>query len=78
MRFPIRIPIYLKDTEAIRTMDGELVSATFFQPDKRTDEPYIRVATGDYSEMLSCRGKDNALAAILLHCPRNDPLFSMD
>lgn len=29
-------------------------------------EPYIRVAAGDYEELLKHYGKDNALAAILL------------
>ena len=46
-------------------MDGELVSATCFQPYNKKEEPYIRVSTGDYPELLRKSGKNNALAAIL-------------
>ncbi|MCL1806600.1 MAG: hypothetical protein FWG31_02740 [Oscillospiraceae bacterium] len=63
--FPIRIPVYLKEKRAIRANDGELVSATIFLPFQRSDEPYIRVAVGDYMELLGMWGKDNALGAIL-------------
>ncbi len=63
--FPIRIPIYLKSDYKIKAMDGDLVSATFFQPNSKYIEPYIRIATGDYSELLNTDGKDDALAAIL-------------
>lgn len=63
--FPIRIPIYIKSTPQIKAMDGEYVSATFFEPLNRYDEPYIRVSTGDYSDRHKRIGKDDALAAIL-------------
>ena len=63
--FPIRIPVYIKSSAKIKAMDGEYVSATFFEPYDRYDEPYIRVSTGDYEDMLKKRGQDNALAAIL-------------
>ena len=42
-----------------------MASATFFFPFDTNDEPYARVATGDYFELLEKRGKDNALASIL-------------
>lgn len=45
--------------------DGRIASALFFWPYDRKEEPYIKVAVGDYQEMLRERGKDNALAAIL-------------
>jgi hypothetical protein len=41
------------------------VSATFFAPFDKCVEPYIRVATGDYLELLEKNGQDNALAAFL-------------
>jgi hypothetical protein len=63
--FPIRVNIYVKAQERIKSMDGEMVSATCFRPDDRHDEPYIRVSAGDYSELLLKWGQDNALAAIL-------------
>lgn len=63
--FPIRVPVYIKSAAKIKALDGEYVSATFFQPIDKFDEPYIRISTGDYEDMLKKRGQDNALAAIL-------------
>lgn len=63
--FPIRVVVYLKKDDRIKNMDGKLVVATFFAPYDKTNEPYIRIATGDYNELLKERGKDNALVAYL-------------
>ena len=63
--FPVRVPIYVKGTKRIRAKDGDLVVGTFFEPFSYSDEPYIRVATGDYLELCNEVGKDNALASIL-------------
>lgn len=49
----------------IQSMDGEMVYGTFFQPYSKTDEPYIRIATGSYTENLIKLGRDKALALIL-------------
>src|SRR5262245_53381894 len=63
--FPIRVPVYLFPSEHIITMHGDRVSASFFAPNDRTVEPFIRIATGDYGELRRARGRDNALAAFL-------------
>ena len=63
--FPVRVPLYIKATDHIKALDGELVSATFFFPLNKNDEPYARVSTGDYQKLYEKQGKDNALAAIL-------------
>ena len=63
--FPVRIPIYLKNSSMIRAMDGEMVSATFFGPFDKYQEPYIRVAVGDYEELLEKKKKDNILASYI-------------
>lgn len=63
--FPIRVPIYFKATETIKTMNGGNASASFFGPFDISQEPYIRIAVGDYEYLLEQRGQDNALAAIL-------------
>lgn len=63
--FPMRVPIYFKASEYVLTKSKEKVSATFFGPNNKKMEPYIRISTGDYYEMEKERGKDNALAAIL-------------
>lgn len=64
--FPIRIPVYIKASKKIKASDGELVVGTFFQPYDRYCEPYIRIAAGDYSDLLErWRNKDNVLASIL-------------
>lgn len=65
--FPIRVVIYVKNTEQIRAKDGELVAGTFFEPFDRSVEPYIRVAVGDYSKLSAEWGSFNA-AATELEC----------
>ena len=63
--FPMRVPIYFKASKTITSMDGEEVSATFFGPYDKTQEPYIRISVGDYEDLLKKMDQDNALAAIL-------------
>jgi hypothetical protein len=46
-------------------MHGDDVETSLFMPWARTLEPYIRIATGDYSEIRRERGRDNALAVYL-------------
>ena len=63
--FPIRVPIYIKATPKIKSLDGNIAFATFFAPYDHNVEPYIRVAAGDYCNERKNKGKDNALAGIL-------------
>lgn len=63
--FPIRVPVYVKSSFRIRAMDGDMVCGTFFRPYSMHVEPYARIATGDYSDLLAEMGKDAALASIL-------------
>lgn len=63
--FPQRVPVYVKGAKCLRTMDGEGAVGTFFEPFSDSEEPYIRIATGDYEELKAKSGKDNALATIL-------------
>jgi len=63
--FPIRVPAYLLAGKRVRTSEGELATASFFGPWDRREEPYIRIATGDYPEERRSRGRDNALACYL-------------
>ena len=65
-QFPMRVVIYVKNAEQMKAMNGEMVSATFFGPYDLMQEPYIKVATGDYEENAEKWGKDSALTAILL------------
>ncbi|CAH0344399.1 DUF2750 domain-containing protein [Bacillus sp. CECT 9360] len=66
MEFPIRVVVYLKPAKQIKTIDSkELVSATFFGPFERNVEPYIRVATGDFEDLVSEIGEENAICSIL-------------
>ncbi len=65
-RFPLRVAVYVKGTRTVRAMDGDMVVGTFFEPYSYSDEPYIRLATGDYRELAERRGRDNALAALLV------------
>lgn len=64
-KFPKRVRMYIKAQRRIKSKKGDMVCGTFFRPADRNIEPYIRVATGDYEELVVKRGKDNALAAVL-------------
>ena len=55
--FPVRVPVYVKSAVRLRAIDGDIAVATFFEPDNREIEPYIRVASGDYPELLNEREK---------------------
>ena len=63
--FPKRVRMYVKSSRRIKARDGDQVCATCFLPYNRDEEPYIRVATGDFAERVVKRGADNALAEIL-------------
>ena len=69
-KFPKRVVVYVKGDRRIKSMYGEYVCDTFFRPGDRNVEPYARIATGDYPELLEEIGRDNALAAILFHIAR--------
>lgn len=64
-QFPLRIVVYIKAAEQIKARDGEMVSATILLPYDKQLEPFAKVSTGTYIDMVQRRGKDNALAAIL-------------
>lgn len=64
--FPIRVPIYLKSSCEIKSCAGEKASASFFGPFDINNEPFIRVAVGDYYDLLNKSDKDDALAVILV------------
>ena len=54
--FPIRVPIYFKASKQVKArITGELCSATFFGTFDLHEEPYIRVAVGDYEDLLKER-----------------------
>ena len=63
--FPVRVNIYVKAKPKVKSIDGEMVSATCFLPDDRQTTPYIKISAGDYDMLLKNIGQDNALAAIL-------------
>lgn len=63
--FPLRVPVYVKGSKTVRTQDGETAVGSFFEPFSYYTEPYIKIATGDYDDLQSRNGKDNALATIL-------------
>jgi len=62
--FPVRLPVYLLARPYVLSPSGKC-SATFFAPDSRTDEPYIRIATGGYDVLRSKRKQDDVLASFI-------------
>lgn len=69
--FPIRVRIYVKKSSLVKARDGDLVPYLFFWPYNREDEPYIKLATGDFYKLKKKRGRDDALATILTALLRN-------
>jgi hypothetical protein len=65
-QFPIRVPVYLGPKELVTTIDGNRCSASFFAPWDLAEEPYIRIATGDYPLLKRQSGRDAALAAFIV------------
>jgi hypothetical protein len=64
--FPIQVPVYLLPGNTVRTIHGDECSASIFLPWSKKQEPFIRIATGDYSRLRQQRGQNNALAAYLV------------
>ncbi len=61
--FPIRVSVYIKNSFYIKAMDGENVSATFLGPFDRLAEPYIKIAVGDYYDLVEKYNEFNALCS---------------
>lgn len=59
--FPMRVNVYVKNSFYIKAKDGENVSATFFGPFDRLAEPYIKIAAGDYYDLVEKYNEFNAL-----------------
>lgn len=64
-RFPVRVPVYLLPGEQFVTSEGKIAEMSFFAPIDRSEEPYIRIATGDFPSLKRQKGRDNALAAFI-------------
>lgn len=65
--FPLRIDVYVKSQRRIKAMDGDLCCGIFWSmEDDFTVKPSIRIATGDYEELLDKWDQDRALTSILL------------
>jgi len=63
--FPLRVNIYVKKERRIKAVDGEMVVGTFWKPNSYKEFPYIRLATGDYPELVASLGQHKAILAIL-------------
>jgi len=63
--FPIRVPVYLYDRKFVIGRDKESYVSIFFAPYSIEVEPYIKIATGDYFELIEEFGKNDALFSLL-------------
>ena len=63
--FPIPLCINLKKQALLKTKDGGTAVGTFFEPTDDSVLPHIRIATGDYPDLLDSLGRDDAIATIL-------------
>ncbi len=62
--FPIRVTVYVKESETITLMNGSVAWGAFRYFDT-FDEPYIRIPTGDYLDRAKIEGDENAAYTIL-------------
>lgn len=62
--FPIRLTVYVKESETITLMNGDVAWGSFRFFDT-FDEPYIRIPTGDYLIRAEIEGKEIAALSIL-------------
>lgn len=62
--FPIRIVVYVKESETVTLRNGNIVWGSFAFFDT-FDEPYIRIPTGDYLQQAEAVGKKEAAYTIL-------------
>ena len=63
--FPMRVAVYVKSSIKLRCMDGDWAYGTFFGPFDHRQEPYVRIATGDYLELCAKWDRDRARMVIL-------------
>ena len=63
--FPLCVNVYIKNARHIKAMDGDLVVGTIWRPVDYNTFPYIRLAVGDYAELVIERGREGAKWAIL-------------
>jgi hypothetical protein len=65
--FPVRVSVYIKNSNLVRATDGDMVYDFFCWKTDRDDYPYITIATGDYRERCEkASSRDDALAGIIL------------
>ena len=69
--FPKRVRIYVKGSRCVKARDGDSVYDIFFWTYNRDDEPYIKIATGDYFELVQKYGPEEAEVMILISIARN-------
>ncbi len=48
--FPIRITVYIKNSDFIVASDKDMVAGTFFGPYDKEQEPYIKIAAGEFTK----------------------------
>jgi hypothetical protein len=63
--FPVRVRVYLSEKKFVISKDGEQCISIFLAPYDNQIEPYIRIATGDYEDLICERGQEEAIFEIL-------------
>ena len=64
--FPIKVTIYIKKDYRVKAKDGEMVVGTFGRPYTYGTTTYIRIATGDYYELLKQNNEEQVMWLMLL------------
>lgn len=65
--FPIKVNVYVKSSPyVVNNTTREKVVASIFLPFDKEESPYIKLAAGDYNDLVMDRGETNAKYAIIL------------
>ena len=59
--FPVRVPIYFKNQKVVYSRSGKSFSAIFSGLYALNEEPYIRIAVGNYPNLLVARRQEDKL-----------------
>lgn len=64
--FPLPLCVYLRNVKFLKTADSDIAVGTFFEPDSFSVHSHIRIAAGDYDELIAASNRDDAITSILL------------
>ncbi len=63
--FPVEVNLFFVGDDQVKALDGEMTDMTFWKPDFFSEDPYGRLAVGDYLKNVKELGKESAMESVL-------------